>query len=425
MRTIETHLAEVTALVEAAARSRPVEPLVVTPEALAARPDRYRDRVLAADVVAPIDLPPFANSQMDGYAVSTPGLDATGPTALRVAERIPAGRAAPDLVPGTAAPIMTGAAVPDGADAIVPIEKVTPDAFPPASVDAVVEVPAGVASGAFVRAAGSDVGAGSVLFAAGTRLTPARWGVLAASGIDAVEVRSRPRLLLVSTGEELAAPGAPLGPGQIHDANGATLAAALAEVGVDVTVARVTDDAAALLAVVARHADAVDLVLTSGGVSAGAYEVVRDAFEGVGVTFGSVAMQPGGPQGWGAVRVHDRDLPVVCFPGNPVSSLVSFEAFLRPALQTVTGVGTPRARWTVPMAHAADSPVGKHQLRRGRVDVDGRAHLVGGPSSHLLAAHAEATVLVSIPVGVDRVDEGDEVEVWALDDPARHEKADR
>ena len=140
MRTIETHLAEVTALVEAAARSRPVEALVVTPEALAARPDRYRDRVLAADVVAPIDLPPFANSQMDGYAVSIPGLDATGPTALRVAERIPAGRAAPDLVPGTAAPIMTGAAVPDGADAIVPIEKVTPDAFPPAGVDAVVEI---------------------------------------------------------------------------------------------------------------------------------------------------------------------------------------------------------------------------------------------------------------------------------------------
>ncbi|WP_369813652.1 molybdopterin-binding protein, partial [Frigoribacterium sp. RIT-PI-h] len=133
--------------------------------------------------------------------------------------------------------------------------------------------------------------------------------MLAASGIDAVEVRSRPRRLLVSTGEELAAPGAPLGPGQIHDANGVALAAALAEVGVIVTTARVTDDAAALVAVVARHAAEVDLVLTSGGVSAGAYEVVRDAFEGSGVTFGSVAMQPGGPQGWGTVRVHDRELP--------------------------------------------------------------------------------------------------------------------
>jgi molybdopterin molybdotransferase len=425
VRTIETHLAEVTAVVEAAVRARPVDALVVSPEALASRSDRYRDRVLAADVVAPIDLPPFANSQMDGYAVSTAGLDPAGPTGLRVAARIPAGRAAPDLGAGTAAPIMTGAAVPAGADAIVPIEKVSPDAFPPVGVDAVVEVPAGVSAGAFVRAAGSDVAAGSVLFAAGTRLTPARWGVLAASGIDAVEVRSRPRLLLVSTGEELAAPGAPLGPGQIHDANGVALAAALAEVGVTVTTARVTDDAAALIAVVARHAAEVDLVLTSGGVSAGAYEVVRDAFEGSGVTFGSVAMQPGGPQGWGTVRVHDRELPVVCFPGNPVSSLVSFEAFLRPALHGVTGVGLPRRRWTVPMAHPVDSPVGKHQLRRGRVDVDGRAHLVGGPSSHLLAAHAGATVLVSVPVGVDRVDEGDRVEVWALDDPAPHEKADR
>ena len=414
MRTIETHLAEVTALVEAAVRARPVETLAVGPGALAARPNLYRDRVLAADVTAPIDLPPFANSQMDGYALATTDLDPSAPTTLRVVARIPAGRAAPDLVAGTAAPIMTGAAVPAGADAVVPIERVSPDSFLPAGVDGVVEVPADVTAGAFVREAGSDVAAGSLLFAAGTRLTPARWGVLAASGLAGVEVRSRPRLLLVSTGEELAAPGEPLGAGQIHDANGTALAAALAEVGAAVVAERVTDDAAALLAVVARHADDVDLVLTSGGVSAGAYEVVRDAFEGSGVTFGSVAMQPGGPQGWGTVRVHDRSLPVVCFPGNPVSSLVSFEAFLRPALQGVTGVGSPRVRRSAAMAHAADSPVGKHQLRRGRVDVDGRVHLVGGPGSHLLAAHAEATVLVSIPVGVDRVDEGDRVEIWAL-----------
>ncbi|KPG79416.1 molybdopterin-binding protein, partial [Frigoribacterium sp. RIT-PI-h] len=217
----------------------------------------------------------------------------------------------------------------------------------------------------------------------------------------------------------------PLGPGQIHDANGVALAAALAEVGVIVTPARVTDDAAALVAVAARHAAEVDLVLTSGGVSAGAYEVVRDAFEGSGVTFGSVAMQPGGPQGWGTVRVHDRELPVVCFPGNPVSSLVSFEAFLRPALHGVTGVGLPRRRWTGPVAHPVDSPVGKHQLRRGRVDVDGRAPLVGGPRPPPPAPPPEAPLLVSIPLGGDPPDEGDRVEVWALADPAPHEKADR
>ena len=168
--------------------------------------------------------------------------------------------------------------------------------------------------------------------------------------------------------------------------------------------------------VVARHGADVDLVLTTGGVSAGAYEVVRDAFEASGVVFGSVAMQPGGPQGHGTLTVGHRALPIVCFPGNPVSALVSFEVFLRPLLQTATGVGRPRAQRAAPMAESADSPVGKHQLRRGRLDVDGRVALVGGPGSHLLSNHAAATVLVHVPVGVDRVEEGDEVVVWALDD---------
>jgi len=416
VRTVEQHQSIVRALVEEALARRPVESLPVDPARIAAEPERHRRRVLAADVVAPLDLPPFANSQMDGYAVTAVDAARDADVDLLVVDPVPAGRVGPPLRPGTAAPIMTGAAVPEGAVAVVPIEQADPATFPAAGSTARVVLRGPVAEGAFVRAVGSDVAAGSVLLAAGTVLTPARLGVLAASGLASVPVVRRPRLLLVSTGEELAAPGEPLAPGTIHDANGAGLAAALVDVGVDVVVERVPDDADALLAVVARHADGVDLVLTTGGVSAGAYEVVRDAFEAAGVVFGHVAMQPGGPQGWGTLTVHDRALPVVCFPGNPVSALVSFEAFLRPALHDATGVGAPRRRRTAVMGEAADSPVGKHQLRRGRIDVDGRVVLVGGPSSHLLAAHAAATVLVHVPVGVDRLDEGDEVVVWSLDE---------
>jgi molybdopterin molybdotransferase len=416
VRTVEQHQSVVRALVEEALARRPVETLPVDPARIAAEPERHRRRVLAADVVAPLDLPPFANSQMDGYALTVVDAARPGSVDLVVVDPIPAGRTGPVLRPGTAAPIMTGAAVPEGAVAVVPIEQAEPPVFPAEGSSARVVLEGPVAEGTFVRAAGSDVAAGSVLLPAGTVLTPARWGVLAASGLASVPLVRRPRLLLVSTGEELAAPGEPLAPGTIHDANGASLTAALVDVGVDVVVERVADDADALFAVVTRHADDVDLLLTTGGVSAGAYEVVRDAFESAGVTFGHVAMQPGGPQGWGRITVHDRVLPVVCFPGNPVSALVSFEAFLRPVLHDATGVGAVRARHTAVMAEAADSPVGKHQLRRGRLDVDGRVVLVGGPSSHLLAAHAAATVLVHVPIGVDRLDEGDEVVVWALDE---------
>lgn len=416
MRTIDQHQNDVAQLVRAALEARPIERLAVDPSSIAAAPDRYRRRELAADVLAPIDLPPFANSQMDGFAVSSLDVADAAVSTLRVVARIPAGRVGDALRPGTAAPIMTGAAVPDGADAVIPVEQVDPPSFPAEGADARVTVRGPVAAGAFIRAAGTDVPRGSLLLAAGTVLTPARWGVLAAAGLGEVPVRRRPRLLLVSTGEELAAAGSELAPGAIHDANGAALAAALADVGVEVVPARVTDDAASLLATVARHADDVDLVVTTGGVSAGAYEVVRDAFEASGVVFESVAMQPGGPQGRGTLTVHERTLPAVCFPGNPVSALVSFEVFLRPLLQAATGVGAPRSERTAAMAESADSPVGKHQLRRGRLDVDGRVAFVGGPSSHLLASHAKATVLVHVPVGVDRVEDGDDVVVWALDD---------
>jgi molybdopterin molybdotransferase len=419
-RTVDEHRAAVSALLAPLA-DLPAEELAVSAEALAADPHRYAERVLARDVTSPIDLPPFRNSQMDGYAVRAADLaDATGarPAALRIAPRIPAGVAPAPLAPGTAAPCMTGAPVPPGADAIVPIEAATPDRFvDEARTDAVVSFAAPVPAGAFVRAQGSDLAAGSVLVAAGTRLLPAHWGVLASAGVESAPVRRRPVVLLLSTGLELRGPGEELAPGQIHDANSVALAASLQAVGAEVRTLRVaSDDADRVRAALREHAAGVDLLITTGGVSAGAYEVVRDVLTGGGVEFVSVAVQPGGPQGIGTADLGGARIPVVAFPGNPVSALVSFELLLRPVLRALAGHPHPeRASRTAPLAEALDSPAGKHQVRRGRVDADGRVVPVGGPGSHLLHAYATATHLVHIPAGVDRLEAGDPVTVWSID----------
>ena len=157
-------------------------------------------------------------------------------------------------------------------------------------------------------------------------------------------------------------------------------------------------------------------MLTTGGVSAGAYEVVRDVFEDAGVEFVSVAMQPGGPQGVGVARIGRFSAPVVSFPGNPVSSLISFEMFLRPVLRELHGLPPNRSTWTAPLASALESPAEKHQVRRGVVNASGAIELVGGASSHLLHSYAASTVLVHVPVGVAHLDAGSPVEVWRIDD---------
>jgi molybdopterin molybdotransferase len=444
-RTVDEHRTAVSALLAPLA-DLPVEELSVSAEALAADPHRHAGRVLARDVVSPLDLPPFRNSQMDGYAVRAADLaDATDarPVALRIAPRIPAGVAPGPLAPGTAAPCMTGAPVPPGADAIVPIEAATPDRFVDESaVDATVSFAAPVDPGAYVRAQGSDLAAGSVLVAAGTRLLPAHWGVLASAGVAAVAVRRRPIVLLLSTGLELRGPDEELAPGQIHDANSVALAAALTAAGAEVRTLRVASDDADRVRDALRDASAgIDLLLTTGGVSAGAYEVVRDVLTGGGVEFVSVAVQPGGPQGLGmadlgggrvdggtrggGTAAGEGDgaatgaarIPVVAFPGNPVSALVSFELFLRPVLRAIAGHPHPdRPSRELPLAEPLDSPAGKHQVRRGRIDADGRVVAVGGPGSHLLHAYATATHLVHIPVGLDRLEAGDPVTVWSIDD---------
>ncbi|WP_433788192.1 molybdopterin molybdotransferase MoeA [Actinomycetospora sp. CA-101289] len=373
-------------------------------------------RVLAEDLASPVALPPFANSAMDGYAVRSADLGEV-PVALPVAADIPAGRTdGPPLALGTAHRIMTGAPLPEGADAVVQVE------WTDAGTERV-RVDRAVAAGQNVRGAGEDVTAGTVVLPTGTLLGPAQLGLAAAVGAGALPVRRRPRVLVLSTGSELVAPGEPLAHGQIHESNGPMLAAAVTDAGGTAELLRfVPDDVAAFTATLddalaAHPDDPVDLVLTSGGVSAGAYEVVKDAFTDRGVTFTKVAMQPGMPQGLGRYPGPLGDVAVVTLPGNPVSSLVSFEVFVRPALRAAAGHPQPaRPRVRARLAEALDSPAGRRQFRRGRIDaVAGTVSTVGAAGSHLLAALARADCLLVVGEQTTHVDAGEPVEVWLLD----------
>lgn len=386
-------------------------------------------RILSTDIASPTSLPRFANSQMDGYAVRAADLASASPDSpvrMEVGRTSAAGDPVGTMDAGRAAPIMTGGAVPVGADAVVPIERADPPRFVGIGADAH-DAPAGttvaftapVEPGTFVRGIGTDIAQGDVLLRAGTRLGPAQLGSLAAAGVVDVPVRPRARVLVLSTGHELRDPGVPFDPardsGAIYDANSTMLAAAVAEAGADPVTDAAPDDAAAVVAVLEAHPDA-DLVVTTGGVSAGAFEVVREALAPLGVEFGPVAMQPGGPQGLGSATLPGgRAVPVVAFPGNPVSALVSFELFLRPLLRGLAGLAPQRPTQLAALAHPVSSPPARHQVRRGSLRADGAVE-VGAPSSHLLHAYALANVLVHLPVGVGSLPAGAEVEIWRIDD---------
>jgi molybdopterin molybdotransferase len=377
-----------------------------------------RGRVLADELVAPVALPPFDNSAMDGYAVRA--ADVAGATeddavVLPVTADIPAGRTdVPVLEPGTAHRIMTGAPLPAGADAVVQVEHTDAGAVH-------VRVFRGAAPGTSVRRTGEDVARGAVVLPAGTVLGAPQIGVAAAVGAATLPVRRRPVVLVLSTGSELVAAGTPLRPGQIYESNGPMLAAAVDDAGgVGELLHFVPDDVAHLQRVLGERLDAgrVDLVITSGGISAGAYEVVREALGDRGVEFVKVAMQPGGPQGVGRVG----GTGVVALPGNPVSSQVSFEVFVRPALRAALGHPYPeRPRVTASLAAPLTSTPGRRQFRRGVVDAaaacaGSTVREVGGPPSHLLAALARADCLFVVPEEVTELPAGASVEVWLLHD---------
>jgi molybdopterin molybdotransferase len=363
-------------------------------------------RVLARDVAAPVPLPSFDNSAMDGYAARWAEVSSL-PVKLPVAEDIPAGRTdVVPLAPGTVQRIMTGAPLPPGADVVVPVEMTD-------GATDVVEIREAPSQGTHLRRAGEDIAAGSVALQAGGPLGAAQLGLAAAVGITTLPVRRRPHVLVLSTGSELVAPGQPLQPGQIYESNSHLLMAAVDEAGG--TARRlhfVPDDVDQFLAAVRAEIADADLLITSGGVSAGAYEVVKDAFRGLGtVEFAKVAMQPGGPQGAGTVD----GVPVVTLPGNPVSAFVSFEVFVRPALRRAMGYTAPErlhvpARLTGPLR----SPAGKRQFLRGRYG-GGSVSQVGGPGSHLVAHLARANCLVVVPEDVTELPAGAEVDVVLIE----------
>jgi molybdopterin molybdotransferase len=357
-------------------------------------------RVTAGAVRSPVDLPLFRNSQMDGFAVRSADLPAALPIAGEVSAR-PSDP--PALQPGTAVRIMTGAVVPEGADAVVPVEDTAVDGD-------LVTIDRTARPGEFVRDRGSDIREGDELLPAGLRLASRHLAVLAAAGITEVAVRARVRVAVITTGSELIEPGATPLLGQVFDSNGTALVAAIRTAGAVVASrVHVGDDTGAMLRALRDAAASADLILTSGGISMGDYEVVRETLEPLGALVGHVDMQPGGPQ----ATAHFEGVPVVCFPGNPVSTQVSFEVFVAPLLRELAGL--PQAlRETRTLAVDARSVPGKRQFLRGRIGDDGSVSLVAGASSHLVAGLAASGVLVVVPEETTALATGDAVEVWHL-----------
>jgi molybdopterin molybdotransferase len=367
--------------------------------------------VLAEDVTAAVALPSFDNSGMDGYAVRAADVaDAAedSPATLPVTGEIAAGDiGAHRLAPGTAIRIMTGARLPAGADAVVPVEWTDGGA-------ARVAIRRAAELGNAVRYAGGDAAEGETLLTAGTRMRPMQIAVAASAGRAAVTVRPRPRVVVLSTGDELTEPGSPLVPGRIWDSNSYMIAAAAREAGAAAyRRSGVPDDPKGVLPALEEQLAHADLLITTGGVSMGGeHDVVKAALRELGtVTFRKVAMQPGMPQGFGVIG--DK-VPIFTLPGNPVSAYVSFQMFVRPAIAALQGaddLSLPSVRAT--LTGPVRSPSGRRSYLRGVLD-GSKVTPLSGQGSHQIAYLGRANALIVVPERETRLSADDEVDVLVL-----------
>ena len=363
-------------------------------------------RVLAEPASSTTDLPPFDSSAMDGFALRSQDTPGTLPVPLRIAAGAPAGRS---LAPGEAMGIATGGVVPDGADAVIPLEYVVEH-------DNTIQIDEVVEAGANIRLAGGDLRQGAVVVEAGVRLGAAQVAALSAAGVAEARVSQRPRAAVLATGSELRRPGEPLQPGQIYEANGILIEAQLASAGAAVErLSTVADDEDAHRDALRRGLGA-DVLVTSGGVSVGPHDLVRriEAELGVEEVFWGVSVKPGKPISF---SVSEGGL-VFGLPGNPVSVLVGFELFVRPAVLALQGAAQPRPRFEPGRLDGElERNPGRDELVRGRLTFDGQGPLVEplpGRESHMIARAALADALVLVPRGEDRLRPGDSVEFLRL-----------
>ena len=384
---------------------RPLDPTVLAlPDALGL--------VLVNDVASSEAVPPFANTAMDGFAVQAADT-AAAPTTLDVVGTIAAGDTGDIPVgPGQAARIMTGAPLPPGADAIIMVELTTL-----ADDGATVDIAEAVPEGNHVRSAGEDIEPGDTVFEAGTVITPGHLGVLASLGRFEVEVRPRPRVGVISTGDELVDGPEPLKHGQIRDSNRRTLLALLDESGFErVDLGLVPDDKDALTEAIQNATTTCDALMSSGGVSMGAFDYVKVVLDEIGeMRWMQIAIKPAKPMAFGFVG----DMPVFGLPGNPVSSMVSYELFARPALRKMAGHTQLDRPWVEAIAgqDLLRRPDGKIHFARvvsEYIDGDYRLRFAGGQGSHQLRAMADANALAVVPDG-DGVAEGGTITAILLD----------
>jgi molybdopterin molybdotransferase len=411
MRTVEEQLADVLAV------ARPTDPITLSLPGAAGL-------TLAEDVHARVDVPVFDNSAMDGFAVRFADVAAAAPdapVALRVVGDLPAGSGEdPSIGAGEAVRIMTGAPVPSDAEAVVPFEDTVGGLADSLGTASVLRAPR--AAGVHIRRRGEDLRAGDVVLSAGTALGPLQLAAAAATGVDRLVVSRPPRVMVISTGDEIVEPGADLRRGQIPESNSTLLAGLVRATGAELLWATcVSDSPDELRAALTENSEA-DVVITSGGVSAGAYEVVRQVLAsstGAGdVMFSEVAMQPGKPQAFGRLTTGGL---LFGLPGNPVSVAVSFEVFVRPALLAMQGrreLHRPVLR--LPAAVGWRTPPDRRQYLPAAIDRTDPARWTvrpatpGGSGSHLAAGLAHAEAYAVVPAETAAVSAGDLVDVMLI-----------